>query len=374
MITTGSVRGWCSAPQFGHGAREAALDDVRLTAAGAAEAMPAVPVQQRRGVGDEPALGAGGGCAAAWRSDSRSPIGARGRLAAHAAGADHRHAPLAQRVLVDREQRPVLVEAEQQRLGAVELGQRDELEVPAHDPQAAVAGHDGARDRVRALLVQPRLVAAAGVARAVERRSGECVVHATCTLPSVGIRSALLTVALALILAAPAQAAPQVGIGDQHPAAFADPRLRALNLPVARMIVPWDAVTLAAGEGRRVAGGDARGGHGAAHRASSTSARTAAPARRACCRAGRSTAPPSNAFLARWPQVRTYTAWNEANHVSQPTARRPEAAAGYYDELRAACPACTIVAADILDSGSYMQLAARLPRGGLGRPAAVGSP
>jgi hypothetical protein len=30
---------------------------------------------------------------------------------------------------------------------------------------------------MRALLVQPGLVAAAGVARAVERRSGECVVH-----------------------------------------------------------------------------------------------------------------------------------------------------------------------------------------------------
>jgi hypothetical protein len=61
-----------------------------------------------------------------------------------------------------------------------------------------------------------------------------------------------------------------------------------------------------------------------------------------------------SAFLARYPQVRTYTSWNEANHVSQPTANRPEAAAGYYDELRAACPACTIVAGDVLDSGSYL--------------------
>src|SRR4051794_11803729 len=61
------------------------------------------------------------------------------------------------------------------------------------------------------------------------------------------------------------------------------------------------------------------------------------------------------AFVARFPQVKTYTAWNEANHISQPTATRPEAAAGYYQELAAACPGCTVVAGDVLDSGSYVQ-------------------
>ena len=140
--------------------------------------MPAVPVQQRGGVGGEAALGLGEERPPPGAAGTRSPLGARGRLAAHAAGADHRHAPLAHRVLVDREQRAVRVEAEEQRLGAVELRQRDELEVPAGDPQAAVAGDDGARARVRALRGEPRLVATARVARAVERRSRECVVHA----------------------------------------------------------------------------------------------------------------------------------------------------------------------------------------------------
>ncbi len=60
------------------------------------------------------------------------------------------------------------------------------------------------------------------------------------------------------------------------------------------------------------------------------------------------------AFVARYPQVRTYTAFNEANHVSQPTARRPDAAAAYYEEMKAACPTCTVVAADVLDSGPYL--------------------
>jgi hypothetical protein len=59
-------------------------------------------------------------------------------------------------------------------------------------------------------------------------------------------------------------------------------------------------------------------------------------------------------FVARFPQVKTYTTWNEANHESQPVWNAPEAVAGYYDELRAACPSCTIVAGDVLDSGSYV--------------------
>ena len=52
-----------------------------------------------------------------------------------------------------------------QRLGAVELGERDELQPAAGDPQAAVAGDDGARAGMRALLGEPLGIAAAGVAR-----------------------------------------------------------------------------------------------------------------------------------------------------------------------------------------------------------------
>jgi len=47
--------------------------------------------------------------------------------------------------------------------------------MPADDPQAAVARHDGARAGVRTLRSDPLGVAAAGVARAVEHRSRERV-------------------------------------------------------------------------------------------------------------------------------------------------------------------------------------------------------
>jgi hypothetical protein len=52
----------------------------------------------------------------------------------------------------------------------------------------------------------------------------------------------LLAAVVAGSLGAPASAgALTVGIGDQQPSAFADGRLRALGLRVARLTVPWDA-------------------------------------------------------------------------------------------------------------------------------------
>src|SRR4051794_34139084 len=52
----------------------------------------------------------------------------------------------------------------------------------------------------------------------------------------------LLTLLLLLAAAAPASAL-EVGISDQNASSFADPRLQALGLHDARLIVPWDAAT-----------------------------------------------------------------------------------------------------------------------------------
>lgn len=156
-----------------------------------------------------------------------------------------------------------------------------------------------------------------------------------------------------ILLALLSLAALQVGIGDQHAPAYSDARLRALDLPVARLIVPWDAATSqpdAVATWLAAVGAAGMEPHVAfEHRSSDR------------CPGSPCTLPSRSdyraavaAFAARFPQVRTYTAWNEANHVSQPTATRPEAAAGYYEELKAACPACTVVAGDVLDSGSFV--------------------
>ena len=55
-------------------------------------------------------------------------------------------------------------------------------------------------------------------------------------------------------------------------------------------------------------------------------------------------------FRERYPWVRDYLTWNEANHSSQPTWRRPRRAAEYFDVIAARCRGCRIVAADVLDS------------------------
>jgi len=152
-----------------------------------------------------------------------------------------------------------------------------------------------------------------------------------------------------------------VGLADQTAASYADPRVGALGLRYARLVVPWDAATSepqavqawlaavrAAGMTPHIAFG-----HLATDRCpgqpctTPTAAQYGAAVRR---------------FVAQFPQVTTYTTWNEANHVTQPVADDPEAVAGYYDELRAACARCTIVAGDVLDSGSYRRWLQRFLR------------
>jgi hypothetical protein len=170
------------------------------------------------------------------------------------------------------------------------------------------------------------------------------------------MRRARLAVVLCLLAlpAAPAAGSLVVGIGDQQPQSFADARLRALGMSHARLIVPWDAATsepdsvqawlsavAAAGMTPHVAFEHLRSDH--------------CPGRPCVLPTRAQYGAAVRAFIARFPQVRTYTAWNEANHASQPVAQHPEAAAGFYEELRAACPACTIVAGDVLDSGSYVR-------------------
>jgi hypothetical protein len=162
---------------------------------------------------------------------------------------------------------------------------------------------------------------------------------------------AVLAVLGALVAAAPAHALT-VGMGDQKASVFADGRLRALGLGYARLIVPWDAATSEPGTVDQWL---------AAVRAAGMEPHVAFEHLRSDACPSRPCVVPTRAqygaavrrFVARFPSVHTYTTWNEANHQSQPVAGRPEAVAGYYDELRAACPSCTVVAGDVLDSGSY---------------------
>jgi hypothetical protein len=54
-------------------------------------------------------------------------------------------------------------------------------------------------------------------------------------------------------------------------------------------------------------------------------------------------------FRARYPWVKEYATWNEANHCGEPTCHRPRLVAAYYRKLRRECPDCRILAAEVLD-------------------------
>ena len=162
----------------------------------------------------------------------------------------------------------------------------------------------------------------------------------------------VLSLLLTLLAAAPAAAKPIVALGDQDPAMFVDPAYERLGLEHSRLVVPWnwhrelhvrshvDAwLTAAKTAGVRpliAFGRDySRGGE------------KQLPSLRAYRKMFR-------AFRARYPHVREFTPWNEANHAGQPTYRKPRAAARFYNFMRTSCRRCTIVAADVLDSSNMV--------------------
>jgi hypothetical protein len=168
------------------------------------------------------------------------------------------------------------------------------------------------------------------------------------------VRPLILLVCAALaVAAAPARAAavPVVGIGEQNPSIFTDAKWKALGLKDVRVVAAYDAL------------------HSPWQRADLDAYMNAAHAAgaRVLLSFGHSrivgkehhlptVATFENEFLAfraRYPWVEDYLTWNEANHCSQPTCRRPERAAAFYKTIRRHCRGCRIVAADVLD-GSKM--------------------
>ena len=56
------------------------------------------------------------------------------------------------------------------------------------------------------------------------------------------------------------------------------------------------------------------------------------------------------AFRKRYPWVKTFATWNEANHCGEPTCKRPALVASYWRAIKRDCPSCKILAAELLDS------------------------
>jgi hypothetical protein len=143
-----------------------------------------------------------------------------------------------------------------------------------------------------------------------------------------------------------------VGISEQNATMFSDPLFAPLVVRYARYVTPWNAAatpgSYAAQQldkwiaGARAAGvsplvsfehmGNEDCPHDPCVLPSTTAYRAA-----------------FRAFHALYPDVTTISPWNEANHPSQPTYKKPQVAAQYYEIVKSECPTCQVVAADVLD-------------------------
>ena len=160
---------------------------------------------------------------------------------------------------------------------------------------------------------------------------------------------------------------PFVGISDQSAETFGDPRFQALGIRYARLITPWDAITTepdrldawlqaarSAGVEPLVAFNHRRG--------------DACPAKPCGLPSVAEYRAMFAAFRAKYPWVRTVSPWNEANHQSQPTGKKPRRAAEYYNVVRSLCRGCRIVAADVLDSNNLKRWLRDFNRHAKGKP------
>ena len=145
-------------------------------------------------------------------------------------------------------------------------------------------------------------------------------------------------------------AAVVVGIGDQAPNMFTDPLFQDLGIRHTRNFTAWNT-SLKPGQAN-----DLNGWIQAALAANvdplisfSQAVGSNCPKRPCVLPSVRQYTRAFRAFRRRWPQIRTFSPWNEANHRSQPTFKNPKRAAQYYNVVRKYCRGCTIVAADVID-------------------------
>ena len=181
----------------------------------------------------------------------------------------------------------------------------------------------------------------------------------------------------AVVVAQPAQAKYRVGLGEQNLSMFDSKRWQDLKLKRVRYIVPWDWYKHA----WEVDAISAYMTRARAHKQDVLVTFTAARG----CYTGKSyrkkkkacKAPSARAYRSsfrrfdnRYKWVKTYSAWNEVNHKSQPTFKSPRKAAGYYNVLRkyARSKKFRVMAADMLDTGNLARYLGTFKRYAKGSP------
>ena len=151
-----------------------------------------------------------------------------------------------------------------------------------------------------------------------------------------GMRRLLLPLTLLLALLAPAvaHASVKIGIADNKADMFGDPRFQALHLGYARLDLRWDVFTdpgAAAQLDTWMKGAQATGARPLVTFDRSPARTSYNPAPAQLVRA-------MKAIRTRYPFVKDFSSWNEAN-----MNKKPEIVAKWYLALTRACPACTVL-------------------------------
>ena len=165
---------------------------------------------------------------------------------------------------------------------------------------------------------------------------------------------------LAAALVAPAGTAAQetgpavtVGIAEPSPDLFEDPRFHATGIRHARLLVPYDVV--------RAGGWPLEVADLWLERARRDGVEPLVSFGHAMTRkhemrlpSVREYAARVREFRARYPWVREFATWNEANLGStQPTGRHPRRTAVFYRALKRQCRDCTVVAVELLLTSNW---------------------
>jgi hypothetical protein len=166
-------------------------------------------------------------------------------------------------------------------------------------------------------------------------------------------RSLPLLLAILVVLAIPASAPAKinvaVGIGDQSAKMFDNSNYKSLGIKKVRYFIHWDAATKP--DEMQKAENFVKAANSAGAKVLMHISTNNLQAKKAKLPSLKEYKLGIAALIEKFKPmgVKEWGAWNEANHVTQPTYKSPKAAASFYKAMKSLCSGCTIVALDVLD-------------------------
>jgi hypothetical protein len=159
-----------------------------------------------------------------------------------------------------------------------------------------------------------------------------------------------------------------IGVSTENPASFSNPAWQSLGIRRTRYVAAWNAAQVA--NERKPLDAFLRTARAQGIEvlvAFSRAAGSQCPAKPCSAPSVARYTRAFKAFHRRYPGVKLIQPWNEVNNPTQPTWKRPDLAAAYYNAVKGACPNCTVLAADLQDVGNFSSYVRRFLRAVHGR-------